>query len=145
MFLDKSHSLFVYNNRLNRTVTTMNNENKNLTEKKFPTTDAKNALEGALKGIPKSFLLKVCVLVFLVFQVYSNIFIKIQEKQAEKAKELMTRSVGQLDEDRMMNRLPDIARRMRTYFVQLQRNVLPFKKVIGQLKQSYPEAMTDRN
>lgn len=145
MFLDKSHSLFVYNNRLNRTVTTMNNENKNLTEKKFPTTDAKNALEGALKGIPKSFLLKVCFLVFLVFQVYSNNFIKIQEKQAEKAKELMTRSVGQLDEDRMMNRLPDIARRMRTYFVQLQRNVLPFKKVIGQLKQSYPEAMTDRN
>ncbi|XP_060878814.1 LOW QUALITY PROTEIN: DNA replication factor Cdt1-like [Metopolophium dirhodum] len=124
--LDKSHSLFVYNNRLNRTVTTMNNENKNLTEKKFPTTDAKNALEGALKGIPKSFLLK------------------IQEKQAEKAKELMTRSVGQLDEDRMMNRLPDIARRMRTYFVQLQRNVLPFKKIIGQLKQSYPESMTDQ-
>lgn len=37
----------------------MNNENKNSTEKKFPTTDAKNALEGALKGIPKSFLLKV--------------------------------------------------------------------------------------
>lgn len=57
----------------------------------------------------------------------------------------MTRSVGQLDEDRMMNRLPDIARRMRTYFVQLQRNVLPLKKVIDQLKQSYPEAMTDRN
>lgn len=57
----------------------------------------------------------------------------------------MTRSVDQLDEDRMMNRLPDIARRMRTYFVQLQRNVMPLKKVIDQLKQSYPEAMTDRN
>lgn len=57
----------------------------------------------------------------------------------------MTRSVGQLDEDRMMNRLPDIARRMRTYFVQIQRNVMPFKKVIDQLKQSYPEALTDRN
>jgi len=42
----------------------MNNENKNLTEKKFPTTDAKNALEGALKGIPKSFLLKVFFSVF---------------------------------------------------------------------------------
>lgn len=57
----------------------------------------------------------------------------------------MTRSVGQLDEDRMMNRLPDIARKIRTYFVQIQRNVVPFKKVIDQLKQSYPEAMTDRN
>lgn len=57
----------------------------------------------------------------------------------------MTRSVDQLDEDRMMNRLPDIARRMRTYFVQIQRNVMPFKKVIDQLKQSYPEALTDRN
>jgi len=57
----------------------------------------------------------------------------------------MTRSVDELDEDRMMNRLPDIARRMRTYFVQLQRNVMPLKKVIDQLKQSYPEAMTDRN
>lgn len=57
----------------------------------------------------------------------------------------MTRSVGQLDEDRMMNRLPDIARRIRTYFVQLQRNVIPLNKIINQLKQSYPEAMTDRN
>ncbi|XP_025201253.1 DNA replication factor Cdt1-like [Melanaphis sacchari] len=123
--LDKSHVLFAYNNRLNRTLTTMNNENKSLPEKKFPSTDAKNALKGALKGIPKSFLKR------------------IQEKQAQKAKELMTRSVGQLDEDRMMNRLPDIARGMRTYFVQLQRNVMPFKKVIDQLKQSYPEAMTD--
>jgi len=37
----------------------MNNGNKNLTEKKFPTTDAKNALKGALKGIPNSFLLRV--------------------------------------------------------------------------------------
>lgn len=55
----------------------------------------------------------------------------------------MTRSVGQLDKDRMMNRLPDIARSMRTYFVQLQRNVMPVKKVIDQLKQSYPETMTD--
>lgn len=63
----------------------------------------------------------------------------------EKAKEIMTRSVGQLDEDKMMNRLPDIARKIRTYFVQIQRNVMPFKKVIDQLKQSYPEAMTDRN
>lgn len=37
----------------------MNEENQNLTEKKLPTEDAKNALMGALKGIPKSFLLKV--------------------------------------------------------------------------------------
>lgn len=72
-------------------------------------------------------------------------FVKIQAKQAEKAKKLMTKSVGELDEDRMMNRLPDIARRMRTYFVQVQRNVVPFKKVVDQLKQSYPEAMTDCN
>lgn len=57
----------------------------------------------------------------------------------------MTRSVNQLDEDRMMSRLPDIARRIRTYFVQLQRNVLPYKKVVEQLKQSYPEAMTEGN
>lgn len=56
----------------------------------------------------------------------------------------MTRSVGELDEDRMMNRLPDIARRMRTYFVQVQRNVMAYKKVVDQLKQSYPEAMSDR-
>ncbi|XP_060834243.1 DNA replication factor Cdt1-like [Rhopalosiphum padi] len=123
--IDKSHALFAYNNRLNRTLKTMNIENKSVPEKKFPSTDAKNALKGALKGIPKSFLLR------------------IQEKQAQKAKELMTRSVGQLNEDRMMDRLPDIARGMRTYFVQLQRNVMPFKKVVDQLKQSYPEAMTD--
>lgn len=57
----------------------------------------------------------------------------------------MMRSIGKLDEDRMMNRLPDIARRIRTYFVQIQRNVMPLKKVIDQLKQSYPEAMTERN
>jgi len=44
----------------------MNNEIKNLTEKKFPTTDAKNALEGALKGIPKSFLLKVFFSILLL-------------------------------------------------------------------------------
>jgi len=37
----------------------MSNGNKNLTENKFPTTDAKNALKGALKGIPTSFLMKV--------------------------------------------------------------------------------------
>lgn len=57
----------------------------------------------------------------------------------------MTRSVGQLKEDRMMNRLPDIARSMRTYFVQLRGNIMPVKKIINQLKQSYPESMTDRN
>ncbi|XP_001948429.2 DNA replication factor Cdt1 isoform X1 [Acyrthosiphon pisum] len=124
--LDKSHALFAYNNRLNRTLITMNNENKIITEKKFSSTDAKNALKGALKGIPKSFLLK------------------IQEKQAAKAKDLMTRSVGQLKEDRMMNRLPDIARSMRTYFVQLRGNIIPVKKIINQLKQSYPETMTDQ-
>lgn len=37
----------------------MNKENKSETEKKLPTTDAKSALKGALKGIPKSLLLKV--------------------------------------------------------------------------------------
>lgn len=37
----------------------MNEENTSQTEKKFPTENAKNALKGALKGIPKSFLLKV--------------------------------------------------------------------------------------
>jgi len=37
----------------------MNEENKPVIEKKFPTEDAKCALQGALKGIPKSFLLKV--------------------------------------------------------------------------------------
>jgi hypothetical protein len=57
----------------------------------------------------------------------------------------MTRSLGQLNEDRIINRLPDIARRMRTYFLQLKRNVMPLEKVIDQLKQSYPEAMTNRN
>jgi len=55
------------------------------------------------------------------------------------------KSVSQLNKDKMMIRLPDIARKMRTYFVQLQRNVMPLKKVINQLKQSYPEAMTDCN
>lgn len=84
-------------------------------------------------------------LYFLISAYILIYHVQIQAKQAEKAKELMTRSEGQLDEDRMMNRLPDIARRMRTYFVQLQRNVLPLKKVIDQLKQSHPEAMTDRN
>lgn len=57
----------------------------------------------------------------------------------------MTRSLGQLDEDGMIKRLPDIAQRMCTYFVQLKKNVLPLKKVIDQLNQSYPEAMADRN
>jgi len=57
----------------------------------------------------------------------------------------MMMSVNQLNKDKMMIRLPDIARRVRTYFVQLQRNVMPLKKVIDQLKQSYPEAMTDSN
>lgn len=37
----------------------MNDGNKNLAEKKLPTEDAKSALKGALKGIPKSFLSKV--------------------------------------------------------------------------------------
>ncbi|KAL4143537.1 hypothetical protein QTP88_005856 [Uroleucon formosanum] len=123
--LDKSHALFAYNNCLNRTLTTINNENKIIAEKKLPSTDPKNALKRALKGIPKSFLLK------------------IQEKQAAKAKDLMTRSVDQLKEDRMINRLPDIARCMRTYFVQLKGNIMPVKKIIKQLKQSYPESMTD--
>lgn len=59
LFSDRSHALFVYNNRLNRTLTAMNEANKPLLEKKLPTEDAKNALKGALKGIPKSFLLKV--------------------------------------------------------------------------------------
>lgn len=52
----------MYNNRLNRTLTTMSEE-KTVTEKKLPTEDAKNALKGALKGIPKSFLLKVINLI----------------------------------------------------------------------------------
>ncbi|XP_050439239.1 DNA replication factor Cdt1-like [Adelges cooleyi] len=125
--LDQSHALFTQNNRLHRTLTTMKEEKETKPEKKIVTEDAKNALNSALKGIPKSLLLK------------------IQAKQAEKAKELMTRTVNQLDEDRMMSRLPDIARRIRTYFVQLQRNIMPFKKVINQLKQSYPEAMAEEN
>lgn len=58
--------MFVYNNRLNRTLTTMNEENKKLSPKKLPTEDAKAALKGALKGIPKSLLLKV----FYYFSVY---------------------------------------------------------------------------
>lgn len=37
----------------------MNGDNKSVTEKKLPTEKAKDALKGALKGIPKSFLLKV--------------------------------------------------------------------------------------
>jgi len=72
-------------------------------------------------------------------------YVKIQEKQAAKAKNLMTRSEEQLKEDRMINRLPDIARCMRTYFVQLKGNIMPVKKIINQLKQSYPESMTDSN
>lgn len=37
----------------------MNEENKNLSPTKLPTENAKAALKGALKGIPKSLLLKV--------------------------------------------------------------------------------------
>lgn len=50
----------------------MNEDNKNVTEKILPTTDAKNALKGALKGIPKSFLLKVVCFnyYFLNFYLY---------------------------------------------------------------------------
>lgn len=48
----------------------MNDDNKNVTEKILPTNDAKNALKGALKGIPKSFLLKV-----IYFNYYFLIFI----------------------------------------------------------------------
>lgn len=62
LLLAQSHALFVYNNRLNRTLTTMSDE-KNMSGKKLPTEDAKNALKGALKGIPKSFLLKVINLI----------------------------------------------------------------------------------
>ncbi|XP_050420554.1 DNA replication factor Cdt1-like isoform X2 [Adelges cooleyi] len=123
--LDQSHQLFAYNNRLNRTLATMTEEQQSLPKTKASTDDAKNALHSALKGIPKSLLLK------------------IQAKQVEKAKELMTRSVVQLDEDRMMSRLPEIARRIRTYFVQMQKNIMPLKKVTEQLKQSYPEALTE--
>jgi len=42
----------------------MNEGNKTLPEKKLPTEDAKSALQGALKSIPKSFLLKVIYLYF---------------------------------------------------------------------------------
>lgn len=45
----------------------MNDENNEVTEKKLPTEDAKNALRGALKGIPKSFLLKVLFVTFFFF------------------------------------------------------------------------------
>jgi len=62
-----------------------NNENKNLTEKKFPTTDAKNALEGALKGIPKSFLLKVFFSIFLVFTCILKYFYKDSGKASRKS------------------------------------------------------------
>lgn len=43
----------------------MNEENLSATENKLPTEDAKNALKGALKGIPKSFLLKVSSYLYL--------------------------------------------------------------------------------
>lgn len=70
--LDQSHALFVYNNRLNRTLSTMNEENKIVTEKKISTENAKDALKGALKGIPKSFLLKVILkfFLFVYFKIY---------------------------------------------------------------------------
>lgn len=42
----------------------MGEQNTNMTEKKLPTEDAKSALKGALKGIPKSFLLKVILLIY---------------------------------------------------------------------------------
>ncbi|XP_060871194.1 DNA replication factor Cdt1-like [Metopolophium dirhodum] len=126
--LDQTHALFIYNNCLNRAPSAIMNENhNNLVEIKLPTEDAKNTLKSALIGIPKLFLTK------------------IQSKQIEKARGLMMMSVNQLNKDKMMIRLPDIARRMRTYFVQLQRNVMPLIKVIDQLKQSYPEAMTDND
>ncbi|XP_029343840.1 DNA replication factor Cdt1-like [Acyrthosiphon pisum] len=126
--LDQTHALFIYNNCLNRAATAIMNENhKHLIDVKLPTEDAKNTIRSALIGIPKLFLSK------------------IQSKQIEKARGLMMRSVSQLNKDKMIIRLPDIARRIRTYFVQLQRNVMPLKKVIDQLKQSYPEAMTDND
>lgn len=43
----------------------MTKENNILPDKKMPTEDAKNALKGALKGIPKSFLLKVICLIYI--------------------------------------------------------------------------------
>ncbi|KAE9544645.1 hypothetical protein AGLY_000187 [Aphis glycines] len=123
--LDQVHALFIYNKYLNRTPSTLMNKNtNNLTKIALPTKDAKNTLKDALNSIPKPFL------------------IKIQSKQTEKATGIM-RSVSQLNKDKMVIRLPGIARRIRTYFVQLQRNVMPLKKVINQLKQSYPETMTD--
>lgn len=51
----------------------MNEEDKNLSPKKLPTEDAKTALKGALKGIPKSLLLKV----FYYFSVYLLYIIKL--------------------------------------------------------------------
>lgn len=45
----------------------------------------------------------------------------------------------------MTNRLLDIARRIYSYFVQLQKNVLPLKKVIDQLKHNYPVSITNGN
>lgn len=57
----------------------------------------------------------------------------------------MTRSGHQLEENKMINKLLDIAKRIYSYFVQLQRNVLPLKKLIVQLKQSYPLAITNGN
>ncbi|XP_025200221.1 DNA replication factor Cdt1-like, partial [Melanaphis sacchari] len=124
--LDQVHALFIYNNHLNQSPTIMNKNNKNLTNIVLPTNDAKNTLKDALKGVPKPFL------------------IKIQSKQTEKANRII-RSVSQLNKDKMMIRLPDIARRVRTYFVQLQRNIMPLKKVIDQLKQCYPEILTDHD
>uniref|UniRef100_A0A2S2NIB2 DNA replication factor Cdt1 n=1 Tax=Schizaphis graminum TaxID=13262 RepID=A0A2S2NIB2_SCHGA len=124
--LEQTHALFIYNNYLNQTSTTITNKINNLTKITLPTKDAKNTLKDALNGVSKPFL------------------IKIRSKQIKKTNELM-RSLSQLNKDKMMIRLPDIARRIRTYFVQLQRNVLPLSKVIDQLKQSYPETMTDRD
>lgn len=83
MFLDKSHALFAYNHRLNQTLITMNDENIVKTEKKFPSTDAKNALKEALKRIPKSFLLKV-----IFFRYYFTVFtfmLKYLFKDSRKA------------------------------------------------------------
>lgn len=51
----------------------MNEDNKSLPEKKLPTTDAKNALKGALKGIPKSFLSKVFVLFIVIYYYYHSL------------------------------------------------------------------------
>ncbi|XP_060839677.1 DNA replication factor Cdt1-like isoform X2 [Rhopalosiphum padi] len=124
--LEQTHALFIYNNYLNQTPTTITNKINNSTKITLPTKDAKNTLKDALNGIPKPFL------------------IKIRSKKIKKTNEIM-RSLSQLNKDKMMIRLPDIARRIRTYFVQLQRNVLPLSKVIDQLKQSYPETMPDHD